>query len=355
VTETALTRTACTAPELNAPTLDQRRALAAIGQFLKTRCGVFVIHGLKGTGKTSLLRCVACHCPDAVLELRPKSTAHLRDQFRVPARDKALLLLDEAAFVSEQLRDQMLASGVRQIIACVDPSQLPLVRAPGFAVPNFELHEVHRAAWADPVTRQGHAVLSGLGYAPDGDAFQVASRGTHEQLRTADVVLCWHDQSRRVLNQLCRHARGVVPGPARRDGAFDPRTNFPTQGDLVVVRGNGPRNGLWPGAVGWLDDDLRAGDTEVTLFQMSESWGSCGGYCFPLLSFEGMAGAGGTPDGLMLDFRYSLTVPDAMGGKWRNVLLLDEYPLNDPQRSAWLYSAISRATERVVVVNSRCK
>jgi hypothetical protein len=332
-------------------TLEQQAAAAGIELFIKdTGRRLLVLHGATGTGKTTVLEHIASRHRDAVFERSCKTTAHLHNQFSVLARDKALLLLDEASFMDVELREQLMRNGVR-IVAAVDPGHLPLMHGdPGFPRADFQLGDIHPRALCNPISRQAHAVLTGLDYAPDTDAFQVMARGTPELLCEADIVLCWCNRHQRALNQFCRQARGVVPKSARRDGGFDPSTDFPTYQDLVIVRENGPRHGIWPGAVGWLDDDLRSGDTEVSLFQLSESWGSCGAYQFPLSRFEGMPRPSLTPDGLALDFAFCLTVPDAMGGKWSNVVLLDDCPLDDPQRSAWLYSAFCAAETSVTVI-----
>ena len=114
---------------------------------------------------------------------------------------------------------------------------------------------------------------------------------------------------------------------------------------------NAPRHNLWNGDVVWLDADLRPTDRTVSIFRVSESGSSAGGVEFPLLEFKGMPNTGGVRDGLELDFGFAMTVHKAQGSEWRNVVILDEFPRHDPERSRWIYTAITRGSERVTIVN----
>jgi exodeoxyribonuclease-5 len=367
---------------------EQREAVGEIKDFLAdTARRVFVVNGLAGTGKTHLLGRIA-QTPLNPLVCAPtgKAAAVLRERFNLKAmtihaafyrlksesqradgrrdltfsprrRDGSLtgrvVLIDEASMVTAQLRDDLLATGAR-IIAFGDEGQLqPVGGEPGFPRADFTLAQIHRQALGSPIIRQAHAVRAGGDYAPDGDAFRVVAKGTHDLLREADVVLCWTNTSRRFLNQLARRVavRSEVPGRPADDGSFDPRTEFPRQFELVTVLRNAPKHDLWNGDVEWLDQDIRSGARAVSLFRVSESGDSAGGIEFPLASFAGMPGAGGDPGGLQLDFGYCRTVHSAQGSEWRNVLILDEFPRSNPERSRWLYTALTRASERVVIVN----
>lgn len=49
------------------------------------------------------------------------------------------------------------------------------------------------------------------------------------------------------------------------------------------------------------------------------------------------------------DYGYALTVHKAQGSQWDNVVLLDEWN-HQPTRRQWLYTAVTRAAERITVV-----
>jgi exodeoxyribonuclease-5 len=50
------------------------------------------------------------------------------------------------------------------------------------------------------------------------------------------------------------------------------------------------------------------------------------------------------------DYGYALTVHKAQGSQWDNVLLFDESWAFRDNRTQWLYTALTRAAERITVV-----
>ena len=50
------------------------------------------------------------------------------------------------------------------------------------------------------------------------------------------------------------------------------------------------------------------------------------------------------------DFGYALTVHKAQGSQWNDVVVFDESRAFREHRARWLYTAITRAAERVMVV-----
>jgi exodeoxyribonuclease-5 len=368
-------------------TPEQEQAAEAIDAFIDLRMGQsFVLHGLAGVGKSVLLAEIGRRHPHArVCCPTGKAAAVLRDRFELPARTihetfyrlkaettapsgrrelafepryrdgshhNVVLLLDEASMVTAEMRGQLERLGVI-IVAFGDPGQLPPVKGePGFSEADVTLTEIHRQAQNSPIIRQAHRVRGGRDYQPDGDAFRVLPKGTADAVCGADIVLCHRNETRRFLNQYCRRARGKVRTSPLPDGTFDPVTAHPRAGEPVVVLRNNRRHGAWNGDVEVLDDDLHPGDRTVRLFRVSESGGSAGGVEFPLASFEGLPGAGGVTNGLELAFAYCLTTHKAQGSEWPSVLVYDEIFGADSECRAWRYTAITRAAERVVIVNS---
>jgi exodeoxyribonuclease-5 len=48
------------------------------------------------------------------------------------------------------------------------------------------------------------------------------------------------------------------------------------------------------------------------------------------------------------DFGYAMTVHKAQGSEWPNVILIDEY-YRRLERTSWVYTGITRASERIIV------
>jgi hypothetical protein len=324
---------------------EQRAAIAAIAGFIKDDSRrMFVVHGATGVGKTLLIERLMSHFPDA-LPAAPVALATIVQARAERSLAGRVLLVDEAHLMTAELRDQLLTAGVR-LVAFSDPAQLgPVCGEPGFPKADFVLKTIHPQALTSPIVRQAHAVLTGGDYRPDGPDFRVTPKGSHGDLRQSDIVLCWTNESRRSLTQLCRSVRGVL----------SPKTAFPRAGEPVVLLRNNPQCGLCAGDIMRLDEDVCPRDPTVTLFQVSESGGSAGGTIYPLSCFEGMSSVFGADDGLQLTFGYCQTVHRAQGHKWPSTLIYDEMAVSNPDHARWLYTALACATERVVIVNRSCR
>jgi len=51
------------------------------------------------------------------------------------------------------------------------------------------------------------------------------------------------------------------------------------------------------------------------------------------------------------DFGYALTVHKAQGSQWDEIVLFDESYAFREHRARWLYTAITRAAERITIVS----
>ena len=67
----------------------------------------------------------------------------------------------------------------------------------------------------------------------------------------------------------------------------------------------------------------------------------------------GYAGTGKTTRYDEFDYGYALTVHKAQGSQWGDVILIDESRCFRNDRARWLYTGITRASERVTVVTRR--
>ena len=340
----------------NSLSAEQQAAADQTAEFMRSDRQAFVLHGLAGTGKTALLAHLAQRCPDALLcaptgkaafTLRQRtgrdaSTIHAAfHEFigRSRRRDREVLdfaprfeqgelrgrlvLLDEASMVCQKLAREMLASGAR-IIAAGDPGQLaPVEGIPFFTCPDTLLTQVHRQAWGSGIIRQAHAVLSGQPYQPDGEEFQVADEPPDADF---GVALCYRNATRRALNAEIRESLGYGG-------------RWPLAGELVVCLRNNSTVGVYNGAVyeTLADFDPARGRIELDVEGREVS--------IPHCRFQG------DDRPADFDFGYALTVHKAQGSEWDAVLLVDEYPRGDPVgRRRWLYTAITRAASRIVVV-----
>jgi exodeoxyribonuclease-5 len=328
----------------------------------------FELEGIWGTGKSYLLAAIARERKNAVLCAytgkaasnlsrrigRPAVTIHsaimsfrgrfVEDDgtenihFKRRVADNSwrgkLALLDEKGIVGEDLAKDLLATGCR-IVAAGDPGQLRPVRGRQFFdTPDFTLTEIHRQALESPIVRQAHAVRRGLMYQPDGPAFRVQRNVEHEDIVACDIILCWRNETRRQLNALKRAHLGIE-GPPRPG---EPVMCLKNDHELGILNGaiyalerfeQVPERGVTVGLVNERDEyvEVRRAwfeDFDESMKPRDDSIGFCIGHCATVHKFQGSEAA--------------------------FVILVDDYSGAD--RDRWLGTAISRASERILVQRS---
>lgn len=375
----------------------QGAAIAAVEAWLKDPKApqVFRLFGYAGSGKTTLAKHLAaavqgavfyaCFTGKAALVLRKKgcegaSTIHsliykpvedpVTGEFTFTLNpDSAaswagLIVVDEVSMVGEELARDLLSYGTK-VLVLGDPAQLPPVKGEGFfinATPDVMLTEVHRQAAENPIIRMSMDIREGRGLTPGryGDSWvvpraAVAKDEMREMVLGADQLLCGLNRTRQTFNERIRSLKGLAG-----DGA----AWLPAVGDrLVCLRNNREKNllngGLWdtlsaklvePGPrarlvtrpkvqlrVQSLDEpDVSPVDIEVLpeFFQGKDKdldWKE------RRRSDE-------------FTYGWALTVHKYQGSQADNVIVFDESATFREDARKWLYTAVTRAAERVTVV-----
>ena len=363
----------------------QDKAIRAVEAWLRDPKApqVFRLFGFAGTGKTTLAKHLAagvkgavhyaCFTGKAALMLRKKgcdgaSTIHgliykaVQDEvtgeyeFKLNPDSSAayasLLVIDEVSMVGDELARDLLSYRCK-VLVLGDPAQLPPVKGEGYFInvtPDFMLTEVHRQAQDNPIIKLSMDVREGRGLKPGryGDSV-VLQRGSvskdemREMVLATDQLLCGLNRTRQTFNQRIRDLKGlsamsgVMPAPGDR---------------LVCLRNNREKNlfngGLWETqsamALGKVIG-LRAKslDEEITPVDIQ----------VPVEFFTGQ-----DKD---LDWRFkrdfdeftygwALTCHKAQGSQFDNVLVFDESRSFRESARNWTYTAITRAAEKVVVI-----
>ena len=351
-------------------TAEQQAARKAIDEAIKQNRH-FAVHGLAGTGKTTLAADVARALPgDAFLcaptakaasvltqktgvaastihaafyhfvreverEDRPPRLVFRPAHARGSLRGK-VLLLDEISMVSRDVAADIIATGIT-VVAFGDPGQLPPIEGLPFSVSaDFTLNEIHRQALDSPIIRQAHAVRSTGCYAADGDAVRAIGRPTDADLRAADVVLTGRRATRMRVNAEIRRALSIG----------EP---LPVLGEPLVCLRNARRYGLCNGAIYYASRDLQAGDQTVGISTDAGDIEVHAEFLTPGREYDKLDLP---PGGWMTAFAfgYALTVHIAQGSEFDRVLLIDEWRRPE-DRTRWLYTAITRAKERITVAS----
>lgn len=375
----------------------QEAALKAASDWLRAhRSGsapqVFRIFGYAGTGKTTLARHLAegvdgdvryaCFTGKAALVLRNKgcpdaSTIHsliytlLDDGFGAPrfalnegsaVNDAELVIIDECSMVDKELGEDLLSFGT-PVLVLGDPAQLPPVKGGGFFTehkPDVMLTEVHRQARDNPIIALSQTVREG-GRLELGDygTVRIAKRSdvSSEEVLDADQVLVGKNMTRRNFNLWFRRLL-ERPEPVK-----------PVPGHKLVCLKNDHGKALLNGAIWEVHEVLdRPPDyrrrksrqlfTGDIAHMVLEPLDAGVGYrrvevSVPTAFFEGREEEMDWKERRrfdQFDYGYALTVHKSQGSQWDNVMVFDESAIFGEDRNRHLYTAITRAAERLTIV-----
>ncbi len=368
----------------------QDAALKAVSRWLKEgRSPIFRLFGYAGTGKTTLARHFAEHVDGQVqfaaftgkaaqvlrargatnartlhsLIYRPRGEEAVEDETtgktsinptfslnrQSPVARAALIVVDECSMVDEELGRDLMSFGT-PILVLGDPAQLPPISGGGFFTehePDHLLTEIHRQARDNPIIRLAMDVREGREFAKGdyGTAQVIGKEDVDQELvLEADQVLVGTNRTRRRYNQRLRQLKG-----------FD--ASYPQAGDKLVCLRNDPAKGLLNGSL-WkvMTSSRETVKPGINLLVSPEEDDPERG----VAKIKLLKAAFEDPDSEIpwqlkrrfddFDYGYALTVHKAQGSQWNNVVLFDESFAFRDTRQRWLYTAITRAAERLTVV-----
>lgn len=277
---------------------------------------------------------------------RPAFNLNLESELRAAS----LLILDEVSMVDMQIGQDLLSFEC-PILALGDPAQLPPVRGCGFftqAEPDFLLTEIHRQAADSPILGMATHVRQGgrLEYGGP-DAARVVPKGVLKaaDLAKYDQVICGTNKTRRTINQ---HIRSQVMGV---------ESPLPVIGDRIVCLRNDGDTGLLNGSqwdVNGVEQDptdenklilsiAAAGEKEAYTFQVTAHRQFFLGTEEEIPHYE-------MREAQSFDYAYALTCHKSQGSQWPSVCIINESDVFKQDRSRWLYTAVTRASEKVTVI-----
>lgn len=364
----------------------QDAAIKAARAWLADPCGkqVFRIFGYAGTGKTTLATELAASVKGTVLfatftgkaslVLRKKgcedaSTIHsLIYKVEVNERtgeasfllnydsdlaDASLLVVDEVSMVGREIAEDLLSFGKR-ILVLGDPAQLPPVKGEGFFIneaPDVMLTEVHRQARDNPIIRMSMDIRENgrleLGAYGDSQVIRCCDVGQdrmRELVLGSDQLLCGLNRTRTTFNRRIRQLKGLA-GVAE--------TWHPAPGDrLICLRNKREKvlfnGGMWEAVL--VGDKFRCFSIEVASLDEDRD---------PLTVDVPEEFFSGTEHKLdwrerrqyeEFTFGWAITCHKSQGSEWPSVVVFDESQAFRDSRSNWLYTAVTRAGEKVTVV-----
>jgi exodeoxyribonuclease-5 len=256
-----------------------------------------------------------------------------------------VVIVDERSMVGVRMGEDLLSFGVK-VLLLGDPGQLDPVGDAGFMVDGkceFLLTEVHRQAKDSPIIRLATDVREGrrLSFCDLGAA-RVVRWGSVDAktAREADMVLCGTNKLRMSINM--RHRQ--------LDGHTSP---MPEAGERLVCLRNNHDLGLLNGTLWIADEDANthyeAGDQTVHLRIRPDSGGAVIGIPCDATIFLDETTKPQFSNNNQFTFGECLTVHKSQGSQWDEVLLFDDWPRAE-NHAKWLYTGITRAAERLTVV-----
>lgn len=345
----------------------------------KNRPQIFRLFGYAGTGKTTLAKHLAEGVKGKVLyaSLTGKAAQVLRNKgcngattihsliyraHRNPVTGNItfsknydsdlvgaeLLIVDEVSMVSAEIAEDLLSFKV-PVLVLGDPAQLPPVKGTGYfidAVPDKLLTEVHRQAAENPIIQMSMDVREGreiVGRHNEHGGVTVCDRdgvNIEKFILAADQVLCGLNRTRVSLNNMIRQKLG------RKDLT-------PEIGDRLVCLKNDHQKGIFNGSL-WevakvgrsgnlysMDLTPLDGDGTLVSVDVRSEFFRGAEHGIPWQQLKGTQ---------QFTYGYALTVHKSQGSQWDSVLLVDESKVFVEDAQKHLYTGVTRAAIRLVIV-----
>jgi len=261
-----------------------------------------------------------------------------------PIRQADLVIIDECSMVNDRMANDLLSFGA-PILVLGDPAQLPPVRGAGFftnAEPDFMLTEIHRQALNNPIIDLATRVRQG-DYLPDGkygNSEVMSGRPSPEQVMAADQILVGANATRRACNTRIRSLLGYGLEPT------------PIKGDRLVCLRNDHDVGLLNGTIWDVDEVTNLEDCDrinLSIHGENKAELNIDAHRHYFEGREKDLAYWEIREAQCFDFGYALTTHKAQGSQWDNVFIFDESYLFKGHSTRWLYTAITRAAEKVTI------
>lgn len=358
-------------------TQQQSSALLAVEAWYKSihRQQVFRVFGYAGVGKTSLAKhfaesikgqvLFAAYTGKAALMMRNNgctgaSTIHSliykaeeddngNVTFKLNRSSAlklaSLLIIDECSMVDGELAMDILSFGV-PVLVIGDPAQLPPVSGAGYftnADPDVMLTEIHRQAQDNPIiylatkVREGGRIATGT-YGDSQVVDEIADAGV---LLQHDQVIVGRNNTRKLINETIRRM-------------MDRQPVMPVENDRLICLRNDKTKGILNGEMFHVESipkikgvsaysrfdlvDADTGDKHVRVRVHN--------YCFDGSPKPDIKLLRGTQE---FDYGYAITAHKSQGSQWNDVIIFDESWCFREDANRWLYTAITRAQNKILV------
>lgn len=265
-----------------------------------------------------------------------------------PLSDVKLLIVDECSMVDEELGKDLLSFG-KPILVLGDPGQLPPVSGAGFFTegkPDIMLTEIHRQAKDNPIIYLATEIRNGS-YPDFGDygSSRIVPKIKSSDALEADQILVGRNVTREDMNRKLRKLLKL-------------NSEQPVVGDKLICLKNDKDLGIFNGGMFTLKQVLNR-DTKFKTNFFHYRLDSDDEERPPVIvkvhkSF--FVDEVPVPDWKVLkgsqqmDYSYAITTHKSQGSQWGNVLIIDESYCFRDMWQKWLYTAVTRASEKITLI-----
>ncbi|WP_207457527.1 AAA family ATPase [Azospirillum sp. SYSU D00513] len=271
-----------------------------------------------------------------------------------PFAEAELIVCDEGSMVGDDVANDLLRSGKR-ILVIADDYQLPPVSGQGMFTsgePDFRLVEPHRTAKESPVIRLAHLLRRQelpRRFGSAGNAHVLPYNRNTEGLvtRTGTQAICGTHRVRTAFTKRIRTLHGH-------------ESAMPQAGERVMCRRNQKEEGLFNGMVGTLTRAAdRARGKHAGLWslgvQMEDEVRARGKLIVHPWMFEAHYGGETHPPRLdkdiqQFDWAWLITCHASQGSEFPSVTVIDDSAAFREHKWRWLYTAVTRSREELVLL-----
>lgn len=261
-------------------------------------------------------------------------------------RHASLVVIDECSMVDARMGMDLLSFGTK-VLVLGDPAQLPPIGGAGFFTdvekPDVMLTEIHRQARDNPIIEMATRVRNE-------EELEIGSYGESRVVDKADIdhndgmaasqILVGRNKTRHGTNRRIRSLLG-----------HNSNGDLPEAGDRLVCLHNNHDLGLLNGAIWMVLDVGEISDNRVYMTVVPEDGGTPQEVDAHAGIFRGEELHWAEKrDAEQFDYGYALTVHKSQGSQWRDVLLFDESHCFRDHRWRWLYTGLTRASEKITLV-----
>ncbi len=272
-----------------------------------------------------------------------------------------LIIVDEASMLTREMWQDVTGFGI-PVLAVGDHGQLPPI-GDSFALmksPELQLTTIHRQAEESPIIHvatlartEGHIPVDHFGagvqkYDMTSSDAQLLIEELYQSYKTDTLFLTGFNKSRIGINHSIRRTLSL-------------NLETPEAGDQVICLRNSWQKGIYNGMMGVLSH-IKVASTDSNLYSSYDLTvtDTAGKILYSGLSVQEQFGAENTLPlgpkeraivGELFDYGYALTVHKAQGSQARKVVVIEERSqhMSDEEWSRWLYTAVTRAEEELII------